>query len=428
MGFFRSLFGFKAWEFDLAMRYLRTRRKDGGIAVIAIISFIGIMLAVTALISVLSIMNGFRDELMSRVLAFSGHAYVSGQPLSDFAHRDEMLKRLQAIPGVTEATPYLDSPGLIQNDHGATGLAYIRGVVPDALKHTPIINKNILPGGSMDQFGVGDYGGDVILVGSGVADALGVNPGDEVTLVSPGGSTAFGATPRRKQYTIGGIFKSGVSDIDKAFIYMPITQAQLFFDREDEWDTVEIKVDKPYDIDLYRPALTKAAGEGAYVSDWKEQNASLWGALKVERTAMRFILFFIVIIATLNIISGIVMLVKNKTRDVAILRTMGADRVSISRIFFMTGTIIGATGTAAGLFLGVMFCTFIGPIQHFLEWLLHTKLFPADVYYLDAVPAKMEPSEVAFVVIASLLAACISTFFPALWASKLEPVEALRYE
>lgn len=428
MGFLLSLFNFKAWEFDLALKYLRTKRKDGGIAVIAIISFTGIMLAVTALISVLSIMNGFRDELMSRVLAFSGHAYVSGAPLNDFAHRDDMLKRLQTIPGVTEATPYLDSPGLIQNDHGATGLAYVRGVVPDALKHTPIIAKNILPGGSMDQFGVGDYGGDVILIGSGVANELGVNPGDEVTLVSPGGSTAFGATPRRKLYTIGGIFKSGVSDIDKAFIYMPITQMQLFFDREDEWDTVEIKVDKPYEIDLYRPALTRAAGEGAFVTDWKEQNAPLWGALKVERTAMRFILFFIVIIATLNIISGIVMLVKNKTRDVAILRTMGADRASISRIFFMAGTIIGATGTAAGLLLGVLFCTFIGPIQHFLEWVLHTKLFPADVYYLDAVPAKMEPSEVAFVVIASLLAACISTFFPALWASKLEPVEALRYE
>jgi len=428
MGFLLSLFNFKAWEFDLALKYLRTKRKDGGIAVIAIISFTGIMLAVTALISVLSIMNGFRDELMSRVLAFSGHAYVSGAPLNDFAHRDDMLKRLQTIPGVTEATPYLDSPGLIQNDHGATGLAYVRGVVPDALKHTPIIAKNILPGGSMDQFGVGDYGGDVILIGSGVANELGVNPGDEVTLVSPGGSTAFGATPRRKLYTVGGIFKSGVSDIDKAFIYMPITQMQLFFDREDEWDTVEIKVDKPYEIDLYRPALIRAAGEGAFVTDWKEQNAPLWGALKVERTAMRFILFFIVIIATLNIISGIVMLVKNKTRDVAILRTMGADRASISRIFFMAGTIIGATGTAAGLLLGVLFCTFIGPIQHFLEWVLHTKLFPADVYYLDAVPAKMEPSEVAFVVIASLLAACISTFFPALWASKLEPVEALRYE
>ncbi|MFT4077207.1 MAG: lipoprotein-releasing ABC transporter permease subunit [Asticcacaulis sp.] len=428
MGSLLSLFSFKGWEFDLALKYLRTKRKDGGIAVIAIISFTGIMLAVTALISVLSIMNGFRDELMARVLAFSGHAYVSGAPLNDFAHRDEMLNRVKAIPGVVSVSPYLDSPGLIQNSHGQTGLAYMRGVVPEALKQTPLIYDSITPKSAMSQFGTGDYGGDIILVGSGVASDLGLSAGDEVTLVSPGGSTAFGATPRRKEYTVGGVFKSGVSDIDKAFIYMPITQAQLFFDREDEWDTVEIKVKDPYNIDTYRPSIFKAAGEGAYVLDWKEQNASLWGALKVERTAMRFILFFIVIIATLNIISGIVMLVKNKARDVAILRTMGADRAAISRIFFMAGSMIGAAGTAAGLLLGVLFCTFIKQIQHFLEWVFHMKLFDPSVYYLDAVPAKMEPSEVAFVVIASLLAACLSTLFPALWASKLEPVEALRYE
>ncbi|MDI7774852.1 lipoprotein-releasing ABC transporter permease subunit [Asticcacaulis sp. EMRT-3] len=423
-----SMFAFKRWEIDLAMRYLRTKRKDGGIAVIAIISFVGITLAVTALICVLSIMNGFRDELMSRTLAFGGHAYVGGQVIDDFAHRDDMLKRLKAVPGVTEATPLIDSPGLIESAHGETSLAYMRGVVPEDLKKTPIVSGTIEKGGSMAQFGVGDYGGNVVLVGDGLANELGLLPGDQVTLVSPGGSTAFGATPRRKVYTVGGVFKSGVSEIDKSFVYMPIQQAQLFFDREDEWDTVELKVDKPYDIESYLPALHQAAGQGAVIATWKEQNAPLWGALKVERNAMRFILFFIVIIAMLNIISGIVMLVKNKTRDVAILRTMGADRSAISRIFFLTGTTIGATGTFSGLLIGVLFCTFIRQIQDFLEWLFHTSLFNKDIYYLDHVPAKMEPSEVIFVVVASLLAASISTFFPALWASKLEPVEALRYE
>jgi len=422
-----SLFQFRGWEFDLALKYLRTKRKDGGIAVIAIISFTGIMLAVTALISVLSIMNGFRDEMMSRTLAFSGHAYVGGRPINDFAHRDDMLKRLMKVPGVTEATPFIDSPGMIQSAHGETGLAYMRGVIPEDLKKTDIIAKTIQDGGSMQDFGVGDYGGDVVLIGSGIAAQLGLNAGDEVTLVSPGGSTAFGAAPRRKVYTIGGIFKSGVSQFDQAFVYMPIQQAQLFFDREDEWDSVELKVKKPYDIESYRPALRKAAGDGVILVDWKEQNASLWGALKVERTAMRFILFFIVIIATMNIISGIVMLVKNKTRDVAILRTMGADRGAISRIFFMAGTLIGAAGTAAGLTLGVLFCTFIHQIQTAIEFFAGP-IFPADIYYLDKVPAKMEPTEVIFVVVASLLASCISTLFPALWASKLEPVEALRYE
>lgn len=423
-----SMFAFRPWEADLAMRYLRTKRKDGGIAVIAIISFVGIALAVTALISVLSIMNGFRDELMSRTLAFSGHAYVSGPALNDFAHRDGMLARVKAVPGVIEATPQIDSYGLIQNAQGQTGMAVMRGVVPADLKHTPIVAGTLEKGGSMDQFGVGDYGGDVVLVGDGVASDLGLIPGDQITLTSPGGSSVIGTRPNQKLYTVGGIFKSGVSEIDKSFVYMPIQQAQLFFGRDDEWDEVELKVQKPYDIDAYAPALRKAAGPGAMISTWKELNAPLWGALKVERNAMRFILFFIVIIATLNIISGIVMLVKNKARDVAILRTMGADRSAISRIFFLTGTSIGAAGTLCGLLIGVLFCTFIRQIQDALEWIFHVQLFNKDIYFLDHVPAKMEPSEVAFVVIASLLAASLSTFFPALWASKLEPVEALRYE
>jgi lipoprotein-releasing system permease protein len=424
----KALLGFSGWEFNLAMRYLRTRRKDGGVAVIAIISFVGIALAVFALISTMSIMNGFRDELMARVLAFNGHGYVGGQPLQDFAHRDDLLKRLRAVPGVTQATPFLDSPGLIQTSVGKTGLAYMRGVAPDALRQTAIIRDNIEEGGSLDSFGQGEYGGNVILIGDGLAKDLGVQPGDEVTLTSPGGSTAFGATPRRKTYEIGGIFRSGVSDLDKAFVYMPLEQAQLFFDREDEWDYIELKVDKPYDIATYREPIVKAAGSGALYFDWTEQNASLWGALKVERNAMRIILSMVVLIATLNIISGVVMLVKNKTRDVAILRTMGASQAAIARIFFLTGTTIGAAGTLTGLALGVAFCTFIRPIQDFLEWIFHAHLFDKNIYYLDHVPAKMELSEVAFVAIASLLMACFSTLFPSLWAAKLEPVEALRYE
>ena len=418
MDWLRTLFGFKGWEVSLAMRYLRTRRKDGGIAVIAIISYVGITLAVTALISTLSIMNGFQTEMVKRLLAFGGDAVIYGRPLNDFAHRDQMLDRVRAVPGVTGATPYLTSAALIQSGVGDIDGAYVRGVTPDSLRKTPIIAATIEKGGSLDTFGQGDYGGDGIVVGDGV------------TLISSGGSTAFGSTPRRKSYNIVGIFHSGVSDFDKATVYMPISQAQLFFDREDEWDMVEVKV-KPelaYDIAKMRAPIVAAAGTGALYQDWTEQFSSLWGALSVERVAMRFILFFIVIIAALNIISGVVMLVKNKARDIAILRTMGADRSAISRIFFLTGSSIGAAGTASGLILGALFCTFIEQIQHALEWVFHTKLFPPDIYYLDHVPARMEPGEVAFVVIGSLLAACISTLFPSLWAAKLEPVEALRYE
>lgn len=422
-----SLLSFKGWELDLALRYLRTRRKDGGIAVIAIISFVGIMLAVTALISVLSIMNGFRDELMTRILAFNGHAYVYGAPLNDFAHREQSLEAIKKVTGVVEAYPQLDSPGLAQGGSGETALGYMRGIDATALKAKKIIADNIVAG-SLTVFGEGEYGGDQVLVGEGLAATLGLTAGDNITLMSPGGSTAFGAAPRRKVYTVGAVFASGVSDIDKAFIYMPLEQAQLFFDREDEWQLIEVKVADPYAVATLNAPLKAAAGEGALVEDWTQHNASIWGALQLERTAMRFILFFLVIIATMNIISGIVMLVKNKTRDVAILRTMGADRAAIARVFFLCGSMIGVAGTMAGLTLGVLFCTFIRQFQEFLEWVFKMKIFPPDVYHLTHVPAKLELGEVAFVVFGSILAACISTFFPALWASKLEPVEALRYE
>jgi len=238
----------------------------------------------------------------------------------------------------------------------------------------------------------------------------------------------MGTAPAHKTYTVIGIFKSGVSEFDNTFIYMPLTQAQLFLGREDEWDTVEIMVDRPDQIARYDGPLKTAGGQGALVEDWAHRNAPLWNALQVERTAMRFILSFIVIIATLNIVSGIVMLVKNKTRDVAILRTMGADRAAISRVFFLTGTMIGVGGTLCGLCLGVLFCANIEGIQDLIEHLFHVTVFDPNIYYLSKVPAKMELGEVAFVAIGSLLAACISTFFPAAWASKLEPVEALRYE
>lgn len=429
MGFLKALFGFQGWEFSLAMRYLRTRRKDGGIAVIAIISFAGIMLAVTALISVMSIMNGFRAEMLSRLLAFGGHAYVYGQAVNDFAHRDAMVERLRQVPGVTQASPFLLAAALIQSPTGSSDGTMVRGVEPGTLKNTPIIRDNVTEG-SLAQFGEGEYGGDVVMIGDGLADRLGLRPGDSVTLISPGGATAFGTTPRRVPYQVGGIFHSGVSEIDRSFVYMPLEQAQLFFGMDGEWTSIEIKVEdsKAHNIAAWRQGLIQAAGEGALYQDWTEQNASLWSALNVERSAMAFILFFIVIIATLNIISGVVMLVKNKTRDIAILRTMGASRASISRVFFLTGTTIGAAGTFCGLVLGVLFCTFIQQIQQFLEWVFNTKLFPADVYFLDHVPAKMDPTEVTFIVIASLLAACVSTLFPSLWAAKLEPVEALRYE
>lgn len=423
----KSLFSVSAWEFDLALRYLRTKRKDGGIALISIISFVGIMLAVAVLIIVMSVMGGFRDELVSRLVAFNGHAFVYGAPLSDWENRETTLERLRKVPGVVSASPYIESPGLAQGARSQAGLAYMRGVDAESLKNTDIIRDNIKEG-SLDGFGEGDYGGDVILIGEGLARSMGVRPGEELTLLSPSGTSAFGAMPRRKAYTVGGVFKSGVSELDAAFVFMPIEQAQLFFDREGEWDVIEIKVNDPYNIAAYHRPLIEAAGQGALVLDWSQRNAAMWNALQVERNVMRLILMLIVMIAAMNIISGIVMLVKNKTRDIAILRTFGADRSAITRIFFLSGAIIGAGGTLAGLVIGTLFCIFIRPIQQAVEYVFNVRVFSEEVYYLAYIPAKVEFGEVSIIVIFAMLSTCVATLFPALWAAKLEPVEALRNE
>ena len=424
----KETFAFRQWEFDLALKYLRNKRKNGGIAVIAIISFVGISLAFLALIATLSIMNGFQSELMSRLLSISGHAYVYGPPLNDLQHRDAALARIRHVPGVKSAEPIISAPGLAIGAYKSPQPVLIRGVMPAALKSNKLITNNLRDGGDLNLFGTGDYGGDFIVVGSGLADNLGLNPGDRLSLATLGGASAFGSGVAKKPYLVAAIFHSGVSDIDDASIFMPLAQAQLFFGREDDWDTVEIKVNDPMIIESIEPGILKEAGPGARLQNWKEVNGAIWNALKFERNAMRFILFFVILIAALNIVSGIVMLVKNKTRDIAILRTLGAGRASITRIFFMAGAMIGAAGTGLGLVLGVLFVINIHPIQTFIEWITHSKIFDSKVYFLSQVPARLDVNEISAVVLFSLGAACLFSIFPARWASRMQPVEALRYE
>jgi len=417
---------FSRWERSVAARYLFAKRKNGGVALIAVISFCAVMLAVFALITVMSVMNGFRAELLGRIVGFNGHLYAQS-PLINGPDRDTIIRRIKAAPGVTQAAPMVEAQAMVIGPTQVTG-AIVRGVTTNDLRHMSLISSNIKKG-SLQGFGQGEYGGDIVLIGDRMAQTLGVQVGDPITLISPSGpATAFGTSTREKNYIVGGLFSVGMSQFDEAFIYMPLEQAQLFFGRDTSVDYVEIKVDDPDKAKEYKHDVEVASGPGALVSDWQDKNHSYFTALQVERKVMRLILFCIVAIATLNIISSLVMLVKNKGKDIAILRTMGASQGAVLRIFVMAGASIGVAGTLCGLALGVVFCAYITPIQNFVEWVSGTAVFSADVYMLSHIPAKIDWTEVGGIVALSALMSILATLPPAMRASRLDPVEALRYE
>jgi lipoprotein-releasing system permease protein len=417
---------FGGWERAIAIRYLLTKRSHGGVALISVISFAAIALAVASLIITMSIMNGFGSELSAKILGFNGHAFVVGAAASP-EERAVVVQRIRALPGVTEAIPVIESQALAQGPVAVAG-AVVRGVTPADLRATPIVANNI-KSGSIRGFGVGEEGGDQVLVGQKLAQTLGIAVGDQVSLISPtGGETVFGGLPPAKSYTVGGIFSVGMSEYDQSFIYMPLNQAQLFFGRGAGVDFIEVRLKDPDKAPDMKGALAAAAGPGAVVTDWTERNSAYFGALKVEHNVMRMIFMFIVALAALNIISGLVMLVKNKGRDIAILRTMGAGRGAILRIFFMAGASIGIAGTAAGLLFGLVFCLNIEAIQRFVEWVTGVQVFNSDVYFLAHVPAKIDWMEVAGVSLWALAASFCFTLLPAWRASRLDPVDALRYE
>jgi lipoprotein-releasing system permease protein len=363
---------------------------------------------------------------LSRILGFQGHVFVTGGVL-DGADRDAAAARIAMIPGVAQAAPVIDAQAIAMGPSQISG-ALVRGLSAKDLQATKLVSGNITAG-SLREYGAGEYGGEVIVIGQRLAELLGVRAGDSLTLISPaGGATAFGGTPLQKTYTVGATFTVGMSQFDQAYIYMPFEQAQLFFGREDSGDAIEVRLDNPDQAASFKSAIGQAAGPAGIVTDWTQRDTSFWSALKVERVVMRLILMLLVAIAAMNIISGLVMLVKNKGRDIAILRTMGAGQGSILRIFFMAGASIGALGTLAGLTLGVLFCIYIGPIQGVVEAVTGTPVFSSDVYYLSRIPAKVDWQEVAIIVAWALGMSFVATLPPAFRASRLDPVEALRYE
>ncbi|MCA3710611.1 MAG: lipoprotein-releasing ABC transporter permease subunit [Phenylobacterium sp.] len=417
---------FSRWERMVAGRYLRSKRREGGVAMIGVIAYVGIALAVAVLIIVMSVMNGFRAELLSRILGFNGHVFVASSPASGL-DTAALTRSLSGLPGVVQAAPVIEGQVMAVGDGQVSG-AIVRGVARADLLATRLVADNVTPGG-LKGWGEGEYGGDRVLVGERLAAGLGLRPGDPITLISPtGAATAFGDAPQRKTFIVSGLFSVGMSEYDQSFLYMPIEQAALFFGREGAPDFIELRLSDPDRAAAVKSQAAALAGPAASVSDWTERNAAFWGALKVERNVMRLILMMLVVIAAANIISGLIMLVKNKGRDIAILRTMGAGQGAILRIFFMAGAAVGVAGALTGLLLGVVFCTYIGPIQQAVEWVTGARVFASDVYYLSRIPARIDWAEVLLILGWSLAAAFLATLPPAWRASRLDPVEALRYE
>ncbi len=411
---------FGGFERMVAMRYLRARRKEGFISVIAGFSLLGIGLGVATLIVVMAVMNGFRHELLTRILGINGHIgiYGTGPSFSDY---DPMAEMIRKVPGVLHAIPTVEGQVMVTSPVTAVG-AMVRGVRPDDLLSRGIF-KNIL--GSPADF----QDGDGVLVGRRLAEKLGVTVGDRITLIAPKGSvTAFGTIPRMRAYKIAGTFDVGMYEYDSGFIFMPLDQAQAYFQLTGQVTQIEVFAEDPEKIPEIRRDIVRQARNGVRIYDWQQSNASFFNAVQVERNVMFLILTLIIVVAAFNIVSSLIMLVKDKGRDIAILRTMGATRGMVMRIFFLSGAAIGVSGTLFGLALGVWFATHIEAIRQFIQGIIGRDLFAAEIYFLTQIPARVEPSEVVTVVLMALGLSFAATIYPAWRASSLDPVEALRYE
>ncbi|MGB6086200.1 lipoprotein-releasing ABC transporter permease subunit [Parvibaculum sp.] len=412
---------FGAFEWLLAMRYLRSRRREGIVSVIAIISFLGIMLGVATLIIVMSVMNGFRTELLSRILGLNGHLYVQGIGVN-ITDYDALAESVVAVPGVTAAIPLVDGQVMVQSARNAGG-ALVRGMREADLKSMPIIADNIVMG-TLDGL---EEGG--VAVGSRLAENLGLLVGDNITLLSPRGAiTPFGTAPKVGAFPIRAIFEIGMSEYDASFVFMPLDEARAFFRTNEGVSSLEIRVANPDRVNDFVGPIATAAGPCCAVTTWQQRNESFFSALQVERNVMFLILTLILIVASLNIISGLVMLVKDKGRDIAVLRTMGATRGAVMRAFFISGASIGVAGTIAGFLLGLVFCLNIENLRQFLSRLSGTELFSPEIYFLSRMPAEVDASEVTAVVLMALFLSFAATLYPAWRAASLDPVEALRYE
>ena len=413
---------FSPLEWHIAGRYLRTKRRESFISIIAGISFLGIMLGVAVLIVVMAVMTGFRADLLERILGVNGHASIRPYE-TRFIDREALTARLQAVDGVVLATPLVDGQAMLSSGDAARGVL-LRGLPVDKLQQLPSLKGNVQEGSFEDL-----RRPNSIAVGARLAERYGFKLGQKISLISPRGTvTPFGTAPRLKQFTLVAIFRVGLSEYDLNFTFSSIETASGFFGFGPHQGAIDIILDDPDSIDARAAALRKAAGAENYLTDWKQTNSTLAGALEVERNVMFIILTMILLVAALNIVSGLIMLVRDKGRDIAVLRSMGASRGMVLRIFFITGASIGVLGTLAGLLAGVLLSAYIEEIRQVLIWATGANLFPAEIYFLERMPARILPRDVMQVALMALTLSFLSTLYPAWRAASQEPVELLRNE
>ena len=413
---------FAPFEWLLSLRYLRARRKEGFISVIAGFSFLGIMLGVATLIIVMAVMNGFRKELLDKILGLNGHLLVQPleSPLTDWK---EVAERINQVKGIRLAAPVVDGQALASSPFNAAGV-FVRGIRADDLTNVTSVERNMKQG-TLEGFD--DAQG--VVIGRRLADQLSLHAGDNITLVAPKGAvTPMGTTPRIKAYRVLGVFEIGMSEYDSTFVFMPLAEAQAYFNRANDVTSIEVYTTNPDNIEEFRRLVTEAAGRPVFLVDWRQRNSTFFNALQVERNVMFLILTLIVLVAALNIVSGLIMLVKDKGQDIAVMRTMGATQGAVLRVFFITGASIGVVGTLVGFALGLLICVNIEGIRQFLSWLSARELFSPELYYLSQMPADIDSGETVAVLAMALGLSFIATLYPAWRAARLDPVEALRYE